>query len=42
LTDAPAVWFACSASRGDEHPQLHLEELTEMRQADAFTGYDAI
>jgi transposase len=41
-TDAPAVWFAYSASRGGEHPQSHLKDFTGILQADAFAGYDAI
>jgi transposase len=40
--DAPAVWFAYSASRGGEHPQSHLKDFTGILQADAFAGYNAI
>src|SRR5262249_10888632 len=34
-----AVWFAYTADRRGEHPQLHLAGFTGVLQADAFAGY---
>ena len=38
----PAVWFAYSANRQGQHPQLHLAGFSGVLQADAFAGYDKI
>ena len=39
---APAVWFAYTADRKGEHPQLHLREFTGVLQADAYGGYSKL
>lgn len=37
--EPPAVWFAFSPDRGDEHPQRHLAHFSGLPQADAFAGF---
>ncbi len=39
---APAVWFAYSADRKDEHPQQHLADFRGILQADGYTGFSQI
>ncbi|EIQ11038.1 transposase IS66 family protein [Shigella flexneri K-1770] len=37
-----AVWFAYSADRKGEHPQLHLAKYQGVLQADAYAGYNVL
>jgi len=41
-TAAPAAWVAYSPNRQGQHPQSHLAHFSDVLQADAFPGYDAI
>jgi transposase len=36
---APAVWFAYSEDRKDEHPRRHLKDFRGALQADAYSGF---
>src|SRR5580692_7505249 len=38
----PAVWFAYSADRKGEHPQVHLRQFQGTLQADAYAGFEQI
>lgn len=40
--DAPAVWFAYTQNRKGKHPQAHLAGYSDVLQADAYGGYQAI
>ena len=41
-TAAPAVWFAYSPDRKEEHPEGHLREFRGTLQADAYAGFNQL